>query len=155
MKLFDKDGSLLTMEEWGVRVSDPDYKRVALTEIGDSSVSTVWLGINYRFGGDGPPLIFETMPFGGPFDQEPFRSSTVAEAQRFHDFLVSVLARAVAEGEAFLLDFDMAGEWQAHEERRVLAEFQDMAMAEHHHEHCEPELGIHVVPHRGCILRSV
>lgn len=36
----------------------------------DIKISTVFLGMNYRFG-EGPPLIFETMIFGGKHDQYP------------------------------------------------------------------------------------
>jgi hypothetical protein len=38
-------------------------------------VSTVFLGIDHRFHGNGPPLLFETMIFGGPLDQEQWRYS--------------------------------------------------------------------------------
>ncbi|WP_166903861.1 hypothetical protein [Mycobacterium sp. DL440] len=31
-------------------------------------VSTVWLGLNHSFTDDGPPIIFETMVFGGVHD---------------------------------------------------------------------------------------
>ncbi len=47
-------------------------------------VSTVFLGINHQFG-DGPPLLFETMIFGGPLDQEyQTRCSTWEEAEQMH-----------------------------------------------------------------------
>jgi predicted cobalt transporter CbtA len=50
-------------------------------------VSTVWIGIDHRFGDDGPPLIFETMVFNraegwGELDCE--RYSTEAEAVAGH-----------------------------------------------------------------------
>lgn len=45
----------------------------------DCRVSTVFLGIDHQFG-DGPPLLFETMIFGGPLDEEQWRYSTWDEA---------------------------------------------------------------------------
>jgi hypothetical protein len=47
-------------------------------------VSTVFLGVDYRFIGDGAPILFETMIFGGPRDQEMWRYSTYGEAKRGH-----------------------------------------------------------------------
>jgi len=46
---------------------------------GTVDVSTIWLGLNHQWG-DGPPLIFETMVFGGGLDQEQERYSTESEA---------------------------------------------------------------------------
>ena len=61
-----------------------DYKRVAKS--GDPNkvwVSTVFLSINHAYG-DGPPLIFETMIFGGEHDQDQDRCSTWDEAEQMH-----------------------------------------------------------------------
>jgi hypothetical protein len=61
---------------------------VAKTRIGDDAeVSTIFLGLDHSFG-SGPPLIFETMVFGGPLDQEQERYSTRAEAEAGHAALV-------------------------------------------------------------------
>jgi hypothetical protein len=43
-------------------------------------VSTVFLGIDHNFGLNGPPLLFETMIFGGPHDQWQNRYATKDEA---------------------------------------------------------------------------
>lgn len=51
--------------------------------IDDSEVSTVFLGFNYQYG-DGPPLLFETMVFGGPLDQEMERCTTWEQAEAMH-----------------------------------------------------------------------
>ena len=58
-------------------------RTVAKTEIGGASVSTVFLGLNHRFG-EGAPLVFETMIFGGAYDQEQRRYSTWEEAEGGH-----------------------------------------------------------------------
>ena len=39
-------------------------------------VSTVFLGLDHRLGAEGPPLLFETMIFGGQHDQYCSRSTT-------------------------------------------------------------------------------
>ena len=54
----------------------------------DVSVSTVFLGLDHRFGGDGPPIVFETMVFGGPHDQEMERCCTWEEAEKQHADMV-------------------------------------------------------------------
>ncbi|MGI9403000.1 MAG: hypothetical protein ACR2OF_00635 [Hyphomicrobium sp.] len=58
---------------------------VAKTNVGDMNVSTVFLGLDHSFG-DGPPLLFETMIFGGPEDQEyQERCSTWEQAEQMHE----------------------------------------------------------------------
>lgn len=54
-----------------------------LGEQGEQRVSTVFIGLDHSFG-SGPPLIFETMVFGGPLDGECERYSTRAEAEAGH-----------------------------------------------------------------------
>ena len=56
---------------------------VEQTTIGQVRVSTVFLGLDHQFG-DGPPLLFETMVFGGEHDQEQWRYSTWDEAVAGH-----------------------------------------------------------------------
>ncbi len=46
-------------------------------------ISTVFLGLDHRFG-EGEPQLFETMIFGGEFDQEQWRYSTWEEAEKGH-----------------------------------------------------------------------
>ena len=69
--------------------SDPaqDPTRIGSDHIGEVWVSTVWLGMNHRFE-EGPPLIFETMVFGGEHDEEQWRWSTPAEARAGHAAVV-------------------------------------------------------------------
>jgi len=58
-------------------------------------VSTVFIGLDHRFFGDGPPLLFESMVFGGPLDGEQFRYPTWDAAAAGHALLVD---EAVLEG---------------------------------------------------------
>lgn len=47
-------------------------------------VSTVFLGIDRRFFGKGPPLTFETMIFGGPLHEDQWRYSSWDDAETGH-----------------------------------------------------------------------
>lgn len=60
-----------------------DNRRVASTAKGHVLVSTVFLGLDHQWG-DGPPMIFETMIFGGEHDQYQERCSTWEEAEAMH-----------------------------------------------------------------------
>lgn len=84
---YDRLGLPISIEEAETLHSDPDYQRVAVEVMGDAVVSTVWLGLDYGFGG-GPPLIFETLVIGGPLDGEQFRYSTDEQAVVGHRMMV-------------------------------------------------------------------
>ena len=71
---------------WAMAFEKMD-RRVALT-VGDNGVrmSTVFLGLDHSFGfSGGPPLLFETMIFGGEHDEYCDRYSTWAEAEVGHE----------------------------------------------------------------------
>lgn len=71
------------LNEWAEWAADQEYGlHVALNEIGDSHVSTVFLGFWHGMGG--PPCLFETMIFGGAHDGYQQRSSTWKEAEQVH-----------------------------------------------------------------------
>lgn len=72
--------------EWASWFSKNGNERnVALDFVGDHRVSTVFLGVDHCFEGEGPPLIFETMIFADGWDeQECWRCSTYEEAERQH-----------------------------------------------------------------------
>lgn len=70
------------LEQWA-RWFETGERRVAADVIGEVRVSTVFLGLDHRFG-DGPPLVFETMIFGGPHDGWQERCSTYDEAEAMH-----------------------------------------------------------------------
>jgi hypothetical protein len=56
-------------------------------------VSTVWMGINHRYG-PGPPLIFETMVFGGPLNQDCRRYTTIEQARAGHAEVLAAVREA-------------------------------------------------------------
>lgn len=84
--------------EWARWFESTD-RHVAKDEFGDIRVSTVFLGLNHAFG-DGPPLWFETMIFGGPADLYQDRYTTWDEAERGHKKAVRVAKRISIRGEA-------------------------------------------------------
>lgn len=69
---------------WARFFEDMSQRRVADTKFGDVRVSTVFLGLDHRFEDSGPPLIFETMIFGGPHADYQTRCSTWEEAEEMH-----------------------------------------------------------------------
>jgi hypothetical protein len=75
------------MHEVSICLRDIEKRRVANSDgIGADGVhvrvSTVFLAINH--GMENEPLLFETMAFGGPFDQECERSRSWDEAEACH-----------------------------------------------------------------------
>lgn len=62
--------------------------------LGDIKVSTVFLGIDHNYTETGPPILFETMVFGGLLDQEQERYATMAEALSGHAAMVERVKRA-------------------------------------------------------------
>lgn len=73
---------VVSLEEWARWFETAD-RHVANDAIGDVRISTVFLGIDHSWG-NGPPLVFETMIFGGPHDQHQTRASTWDEAEKHH-----------------------------------------------------------------------
>jgi len=64
-----------------------EKRRVARTEFPGGHVSTVFLQLDHSWSGE-TPILFETMVFGGPFDQEQERYATWAEAEAGHARIV-------------------------------------------------------------------
>ena len=84
---------LLTWARWFEDAGKNGKRRVDETTIGDSRVSTVFLGLDHSFG-DGPPLIFETLVFGGKLDQEMERYSTKEQALEGHQAMCKMVREA-------------------------------------------------------------
>jgi hypothetical protein len=85
---YDREGKPISQKEWTRLMGVEDYKIVAQHQVGDSWVSTVWLGINHNFGSTGPAIIFETMVFGGRLADEMCRYATEAQAVEGHAVMV-------------------------------------------------------------------
>lgn len=101
--IYDRDGKPLTLEQWCELIEhNPNYKRVELTEVGPYRVSTVWLGLDHRFGRNGPPLIFETTVFTSARDcgEDCWRYTTEEDARAGHWRVVAEVTARLPRDEA-------------------------------------------------------
>jgi hypothetical protein len=97
---YDRAGQRIRFRQWARMIENPEAKRVAVDTLDNGVyVSTVWLGLDHRFLGTGPPLIFETMVFlptddgyGGPVTADSVRYSTEADAAAGHARTVQLWA---------------------------------------------------------------
>ena len=77
--------------KWGRWFETADAERiVAKTTVGDTRVSTIFLGLDHRWG-SGPPVLWETMIFGGSHDGWQERYTSQEEAIRRHNEIVGQL----------------------------------------------------------------
>lgn len=89
----NKQPKRASLMEWATWFEKAE-RHVAKDQIGDVRISTVFLGIDHQFG-DGPPLLFETMIFGGDHDQHQERCSTWEQAETQHADAVRLVTRSV------------------------------------------------------------
>jgi hypothetical protein len=68
---------------WG-RWFETTDRHIDETALGEVRVSTIFLGLDHNFWGQGPPILFETLVFGGPLDGEMDRYSSWDEAEAGH-----------------------------------------------------------------------
>lgn len=78
--------------KWGQWLETAN-RHVGQDEIGTARVSTVFLGLDHSFG-DGPPLLFETMVFGGKMDGETWRYETWEQAAAGHKAVIDQVRAA-------------------------------------------------------------
>ena len=71
--------------EWSKFMQEISNRIVQQSEFDGIRISTVFLGLDHSFG-DGEPLLFETMIFGGKHDQYQERYSTWKDAIEGHKF---------------------------------------------------------------------
>jgi hypothetical protein len=71
------------LQQWGEFLTGAD-RLIAMSGNEHVYVSTVFLGLDHNYLGEGGPILFETMVFGGPFDHEQERYKTWAEAEAGH-----------------------------------------------------------------------
>lgn len=76
--------------KWARWYEKCNNRHIHETYLGKVQVSTVFLGINHCWDG-GPPLIFETMIFGGEHDEYQDRCSTIKQAKTMHDKAVKLV----------------------------------------------------------------
>lgn len=73
--ILDKRGEPIPEPDlfrWG-RWFEYQNRIVKQENVGRSSVSTVFLGLDHNFCDEGPPILWETMVFGGKLDKETDR----------------------------------------------------------------------------------
>ena len=82
-----------TLQEWSAMFerSFDETRRVKSTNLGDIHVSTVFLGMDHNWSGEGGPVLFETMVFRGDFDEHMWRWRTWDEAVAGHDAIVTAI----------------------------------------------------------------
>ena len=77
------------------------------TEIGISQISTVFLSMDHSLGGvigDGRPVLFETMVFGGEHDGYQERYHTYDQAEEGHKRIVDMVDKVSIDRERKLND---------------------------------------------------
>lgn len=87
---FDRDGEPLRLLDWGAKREDVNYCRIGLTEVGEATVVTTWMGMNTSIGAS-PPVIFETMICEGPYSLSRMPYATEDEARQGHSRTVDDL----------------------------------------------------------------
>lgn len=112
---FGWDGWPISMRTWLWLSQESRFdggrrgsKHVALTKALDDPetwVSTVWLGLNHGYF-DSDILIFETMIFGGPLNQDySVRYATVEEARAGHERAIEVARKGVMPEDEAVAEF--------------------------------------------------
>lgn len=98
---FDRDGSEF-YPDWDKpehrervqQIWSLENRRVLNNYVGRSGISTVLLVTDHRSSlGEGRPIIFETMIFGGLWDGQQVRYCTIDEATRGHNAIVAACRR--------------------------------------------------------------
>jgi hypothetical protein len=81
--------------EWARWSDDVANRSLFLTGNKDLRVSTVFIGIDHRFFGGGPPLLFETMVFRNGSGEEMERYSSYDDAEIGHKAMCRKVFRKV------------------------------------------------------------
>lgn len=63
-------------------------RTIAWTEVDDVIISTVFFGLDFSFGIENVPELFETMILGGELDGEKIRCATWEQAEELHERFV-------------------------------------------------------------------
>jgi hypothetical protein len=72
-----------------------ENRRVGDDTVNDFRVSTVFLQLDHNWDPDGQPLLFETMIFGGKYDNDMWRYTTWNEAKAGHERIVNCLKEGI------------------------------------------------------------
>lgn len=91
----DDQASILDWARW----FESFDRVVAQTNIGEVLISTVFLGIDHNFHEEGAPILFETMVFGGEYNEYQKRYRTLEEAMLRHEWVVGQVEARTLENE--------------------------------------------------------
>jgi len=83
------------LEEWGKGMDQE--RHVGDTTIMGIRISTVFLGIDHNYKRTGPPILYETMIFGGYFDQAQWRYETWEQAEIGHQISIARVKRTLVK----------------------------------------------------------
>jgi hypothetical protein len=87
-----------SLEAWAMWRTEHDT-RIALTAVGNITISTVFLGIDHNWSNRGPAVLFETMVFGGEHDGAQQRYSTKDYALIGHEQAVALVRATIVAKE--------------------------------------------------------
>lgn len=95
MKKYVLDSNGQPVEEkdiskWG-RSFDKSNRIVKQDHVSEVLVSTVFLAIDHNYSGKGPPVLWETMIFGGPHDGYCERYTSRKDAEEGHEKAVEMV----------------------------------------------------------------
>lgn len=92
--------------DWAKRFEDKGDRIISRDNFGGVLVSTVFLGLDHSFSlnEDAPPILFETMVFGGSMDQYQERYATIEAAEQGHQEVLKKLRKSGMVRE-FFYDF--------------------------------------------------
>lgn len=76
------------VRDWAVWFETAD-RTVAKTDVGEVTISTVFLGLDHSFTDSGLPVLYETMVFGGALDEYQWRYSSREAALAGHERVVA------------------------------------------------------------------
>jgi hypothetical protein len=83
---------LIRWAEWFGKTSN---RAVASTQVGKSNIDTCFLGIDHNFHVNGPPILWETLVFGGPLQGTMDRCAGSREqAEAMHASMVERVKQA-------------------------------------------------------------
>lgn len=95
--LLDENKKLVPTDlmTWAREFADDNKRIVRSDVIAGCHVSTVFLGLDHGFTNEGVPIVFETMTFEGPIEQQQERYSTWDEAVAGHDAMCAKVRAAL------------------------------------------------------------
>lgn len=93
--------------EWAEFV-ETNGRHIKKTQFPSVWISTVFLGIDHRLNfylkeEEEPPILFESMIFGGEYDQEQWRYETYKESEEGHEKLCQMSEKAIQSQSADIL----------------------------------------------------